>query len=166
MLNCAISSAPRNNAPPPSSPQTLRRSLNPPPELISLPQGSTVADLRAAATAAFADIYIIMAGFSAESMEGLASTSDKARVQARSSEHSARRPVEVRGRGADLTSEFRFEGGFEQWVVQCRCGTVDDDGERMVRDGYGCTPRTPHGSVNGLNGLGLDSQVTIRLGVV
>jgi hypothetical protein len=45
----------------------------------------------------------------------------------------ARVQVVVSGSGAELTSDWRFEGGLEQWVVGCACGTRDDDGERMVR---------------------------------
>ena len=40
--------------------------------------------------------------------------------------------VEVHGDGADLESEFRYQGGLDQWVVRCVCGTCDDDGERMI----------------------------------
>jgi hypothetical protein len=36
------------------------------------------------------------------------------------------------GAGADLGSEARFEAGLENWVVDCLCGTKDDDGERMA----------------------------------
>lgn len=36
------------------------------------------------------------------------------------------------GAGADLASEARFEAGLESWVVDCLCGTKDDDGERMA----------------------------------
>jgi hypothetical protein len=33
---------------------------------------------------------------------------------------------------------FRHAGGVEDWAVACRCGTRDDDGERMiVCDGCG-----------------------------
>lgn len=40
--------------------------------------------------------------------------------------------VVLAGTGAELQSDWRFEGGVEQWVVGCACGTKDDDGERMV----------------------------------
>lgn len=40
--------------------------------------------------------------------------------------------VAVQGVGVDPNSTWRFEGGLDQWVVNCACGTMGDDGERMV----------------------------------
>ncbi|KDO60815.1 hypothetical protein CISIN_1g041583mg, partial [Citrus sinensis] len=40
--------------------------------------------------------------------------------------------VWVRGWGLDLDTELRFEGGADDWTVDCVCGAKDDDGERMV----------------------------------
>lgn len=34
--------------------------------------------------------------------------------------------------GLDLEPRWRHAGGGEDWVVACSCGTVDDDGERMI----------------------------------
>jgi hypothetical protein len=37
-----------------------------------------------------------------------------------------------------FSCRFRHAGGVEDWAVACRCGTRDDDGERMiVCDGCG-----------------------------
>eukprot|EP00879_Flechtneria_rotunda_P004107 GHRR01004352.1.p1 GENE.GHRR01004352.1~~GHRR01004352.1.p1 ORF type:complete len:630 (+),score=360.21 GHRR01004352.1:155-1891(+) len=42
------------------------------------------------------------------------------------------------GSGLDSHPRFRHAGGVEDWAVQCCCGTLDDDGERMiVCDGCG-----------------------------
>ncbi|CAI5969883.1 unnamed protein product [Closterium sp. NIES-65] len=38
----------------------------------------------------------------------------------------------VRGSGMDAGSDLCWEGGSEGWVVECSCGTRDDDGEQMV----------------------------------
>ena len=52
-----------------------------------------------------------------ESVEGLAQSSDRSRVPLRAPSAA---PLELRGRGADSSSELRYEGGFEQWLVACR----------------------------------------------
>lgn len=31
-----------------------------------------------------------------------------------------------------LPCRFRHAGGVEDWAVKCSCGTLDDDGERMI----------------------------------
>lgn len=31
-----------------------------------------------------------------------------------------------------LLCRYRHAGGVEDWAVRCGCGTVDDDGERMI----------------------------------
>ncbi|CAE6074619.1 unnamed protein product [Arabidopsis arenosa] len=38
----------------------------------------------------------------------------------------------VKGFGLDIGTELRYEGGFDDWTVDCKCGARDDDGERMV----------------------------------
>lgn len=38
----------------------------------------------------------------------------------------------VRGTGIGLENRPRYEGGADNWVVKCKCGAQDDDGERMV----------------------------------
>eukprot|EP00976_Prorocentrum_cordatum_P080908 1184171-Prorocentrum_minimum.AAC.3 len=46
--------------------------------------------------------------------------------------HASGSVAQVSGSGAALDSDYRFQGGMEQWVVSCPCRTEDDDGERMV----------------------------------
>ncbi|XWS21716.1 hypothetical protein CRYUN_Cryun30bG0078500 [Craigia yunnanensis] len=38
----------------------------------------------------------------------------------------------VRGSGIDLDSSLRHEAGADNWIMRCKCGARDDDGERMV----------------------------------
>ncbi|CAN7044159.1 unnamed protein product [Brassica rapa subsp. trilocularis] len=38
----------------------------------------------------------------------------------------------VTGFGLDTWTVLRYEGGFDNWTVDCKCGAIDDDGERMV----------------------------------
>ncbi|KAK1361841.1 PHD domain-containing protein [Heracleum sosnowskyi] len=37
-----------------------------------------------------------------------------------------------RALGIDFDSELKYEGGADNWTVNCKCGTRDDDGEKMV----------------------------------
>lgn len=34
--------------------------------------------------------------------------------------------------GMDFETDLKYEGGADNWTVKCKCGTRDDDGERMV----------------------------------
>jgi len=101
----------------------------PPPELAFLPSDPTLGDLKRVASKAFRDLYIVLNEFRVTRVKGYEGMSDKTRLGWRKM-HGA--SVEVHGEGADLESEFRYQGGFEQWTVSCMCGTGDDDGERMI----------------------------------
>ena len=57
--------------------------------------------------------------------------------------------VTLSGCGDDLASEWRSQRGLETWVVSCRCGAGDDDGERMVAcDGCGIWMHTRCGGID------------------
>jgi hypothetical protein len=101
----------------------------PPPELCFLPSDPTLGDLKRIASKALRDLYIVLADFKVTRVKGYEGMSDKTRLGWRKM-HGA--SIEVHGEGADLESEFRYQGGFEQWTVSCMCGTGDDDGERMI----------------------------------
>jgi len=107
----------------------LGTETKPPPEMIFLPGDPTLGDLKRVASKAFSDLYVVLAKFKVTKVKGYEAMSDKIRLGWRkiSGAH-----VEVHGEGADLESEFRYQGGLEQWTVKCMCGTGDDDGERMI----------------------------------
>ena len=100
----------------------------PPPEVILLPADPTLAELKAAATKCFQDLYVVLGKFKVRTVVGLESAKETQKV----GKKVAGRRVEVHGEGADLQSEFRYQGGLDQWTVRCVCGTTDDDGERMI----------------------------------
>ena len=100
----------------------------PPPEVILLPADPTLADLKAAATKCFQDLYVVLGKFKVRTVVGLENAKETQKV----GKKTAGRKVEVHGEGADLQSEFRYQGGLDQWTVRCVCGTTDDDGERMI----------------------------------
>ena len=77
----------------------------------------------------FSDLYVVLAKYRVRHVIGFESTQEKARLNAKKI---AGASLEVLGDGADLESDFRYQGGLDQWIVRCVCGTCDDDGERMI----------------------------------
>ena len=109
--------------------QKIGTITRPPPELVFLPSEPTLGDLKRVTSKAFRDLYVVLSDFKVTRVKGHEGQSDKTRLGWRKM-HGA--SVEVQGDGADVASELRYQGGFEQWTVQCMCGTGDDDGERMI----------------------------------
>ena len=109
--------------------QRIGTITRPPPEMVWLPSDPTLGDLKRVASKAFRDLYVVLSDFKVTRVKGYEGVSDKTRLGWRKM-HGAF--VEVHGEGADLESEFRYQGGLEQWTVKCMCGTGDDDGERMI----------------------------------
>ncbi|KAH7298703.1 hypothetical protein KP509_25G054900 [Ceratopteris richardii] len=107
----------------------IGRRPDPPPELIVLPPHASVSELKREAEKAFRDTYYIMRNFKLEAVPSLQGVDDDDLLfgNMESGSH-----VVVQGSGIDLDSDLRYEGGSENWVVDCPCGTKDDDGERMI----------------------------------
>eukprot|EP00850_Spirogloea_muscicola_P006301 SM000030S11310 [mRNA] locus=s30:14120:25443:- [translate_table: standard] len=105
------------------------RSKDPPPELVLLPATATIDDLRRTASKAFRDVYLILEDFEVESLPQLDGLPEKMLLKG---QIDTRSPVLMQGLGADLKSQARYEGGTDEWSVDCVCETRDDDGERMV----------------------------------
>ena len=101
----------------------------PPPEIVLLPVPCTLGELKKEATTAFADLYVILSKFKVTAIKGYENLPDSTRLNKNSLQYAH---AEVMGEGADLESEYRYQGGLDQWVVNCHCGTNDDDGERMI----------------------------------
>lgn len=103
-----------------------------PPELLVLPSNATVGDLKAAATAAFREVYVMLKSFQAEALTEYGSLVDdsmalKFLVGSGGSVRVAGKCGSKHGMG-----RFRMERGVESWTVNCSCGARDDDGERML----------------------------------
>ncbi|XP_010554390.1 PREDICTED: PHD finger protein At2g01810 [Tarenaya hassleriana] len=97
-------------------------------ELVVLPQNSTVRELKSETEKALRDTYCVMETFEVlEIRNRELEKIDEGEVVGSETE-----VVMVRGFGLDRCTELRYEGGFDDWTVECRCGARDDDGERMV----------------------------------
>ncbi|KAL5697301.1 hypothetical protein ACHQM5_030853 [Ranunculus cassubicifolius] len=106
----------------------LTRPLGPGEPLV-LPPYVTVGELKTAAENTFKDTYCIMERATVREVEGLNYVDDDDIVFG-SIESGAH--IWVRGTGMDLDSTLKYEGGAENWLVNCSCGAMDDDGERMI----------------------------------
>ncbi|KAK9941519.1 hypothetical protein M0R45_007224 [Rubus argutus] len=102
-----------------------------PPELIVLPLNATLADLKNEATKAFQEVYAMFKRFEVEELYGCGSIKDsitaKLLVGTSGSVHLKGKCPAKHG-----LNRFRMERGIESWIVDCTCGTRDDDGERML----------------------------------
>ncbi|XP_042503063.1 PHD finger protein MALE MEIOCYTE DEATH 1 [Macadamia integrifolia] len=101
----------------------------PPGELVVLQPYATVGELKTAVEMAMRDTYCLMGKFEAMEVEGLGEL-ENGEVLFGAVESGAQ--VWVKGSGIELGTELRYEGGADNWTVDCSCGAKDDDGERMV----------------------------------
>ncbi|KAL6868327.1 hypothetical protein ACP4OV_015172 [Aristida adscensionis] len=103
-----------------------------PPELLTLPQKATVADLKVEATKSFRDIYLMLHTFVASELLDCATASETTQVKLLFGENGT---VRIQGRcvgGERRVGIYRMERGVDKWTVNCSCGAKDDDGERML----------------------------------
>lgn len=101
----------------------------PPGELVVVPPYTTVGELKVVAECAMRDTYCMMEEFVVREVEGVEGMEDE-EVLFGAVESGAH--VWVRGSGMEMVTELRYEGGADNWTVDCGCGAKDDDGERMV----------------------------------
>ncbi|KAJ6801144.1 putative PHD finger protein [Iris pallida] len=104
----------------------------PPPELLVLPVAATVADLKILATKAFQETYLIFQRLQVEQLLEYEYVNDCTNVKLLIGRNAV---VKVIGRcqgDERRLGQFRMERGLENWIVDCRCGAKDDDGERMM----------------------------------
>ncbi|KAL6001238.1 hypothetical protein ACLOJK_006970 [Asimina triloba] len=107
-----------------------RRWPPPPPELVVVPPYATVGELRAAGEEALRDTYCVLERLEAEGgVEGIEGEEEELLFGVAQSGMQVWLRAE---RGIDTRSKLRYEGGVENWKVDCPCGAKDDDGERMV----------------------------------
>ena len=105
----------------------------PPGELVMVPQNATIRELKSAAEKALRDTYFVMENFEVLEIK----KKDLEKIDETTGVKSDGNKIMmteflVTGFGLDTGTELRYEGGFDDWTVECRCGARDDDGERMV----------------------------------
>ncbi|KAM5550172.1 PHD finger protein [Rosa sericea] len=102
-----------------------------PPELIVLPLNATLADLKSEATKAFQEVYAMFKRFEVEELFGCGSINDSITAKLLVGTSGS---VDMKGKcpAKHGLNRFRMERGIESWIVDCTCGTKDDDGERML----------------------------------
>ncbi|KAL6228445.1 hypothetical protein ACLB2K_002395 [Fragaria x ananassa] len=102
-----------------------------PPELIVLPMNATLADLKSEATKAFQEVYAMFKKFEVEELLGYGSIDDSITAKLLFGTSGT---VQLKGKcpAKHGLNRFRMERGIESWIVDCTCGTKDDDGERMM----------------------------------
>ncbi|KAK1423601.1 hypothetical protein QVD17_18906 [Tagetes erecta] len=100
-------------------------------ELVVVPLHATIRELKAASEYAMQDTYCAMEKLKVKEIVELEGLDDNEVVFGAIESGSE---IRVRGFGVDLVtgSDLNYEGGADNWVVNCKCGAMDDDGERMV----------------------------------
>ncbi|XP_024961858.1 PHD finger protein At1g33420 [Cynara cardunculus var. scolymus] len=112
--------------------QTEETFVNPPPEHIIVSPNATIYDLKVEASKAFQEVYLILRRFQAEELVDYRGVDESTQIKLLFG--SKIETVGVRGKyvGKGSLSKFRMERGVETWMLDCRCGAKDDDGERML----------------------------------
>ncbi|XP_065856984.1 PHD finger protein At2g01810 [Euphorbia lathyris] len=86
----------------------------PPGEQVVVPENATVGEFKLMLQNALRDTYWLMDEFVVKDIE-----IDELKVW-------------VRGHGMNLDTKLRYQGGDNDWTIDCKCRAKDDDGERMV----------------------------------
>ncbi|KAM0861455.1 hypothetical protein ACQ4PT_045883 [Festuca glaucescens] len=103
-----------------------------PAELLTLPQTATVADLKMEAMRTFRDVYLMLQSFVPNQLLDCPTAGDTTQVKLL---FGAKGTVHIQGRcvgGERRVAIYRMERGVDKWTVNCSCGAMDDDGERML----------------------------------
>ncbi|KAI3824318.1 hypothetical protein L1987_05773 [Smallanthus sonchifolius] len=100
-------------------------------ELVVVPLHATIRELKAASETAMCDTYCVMEKLKVREIVELEGLDDDEVIFGTIESGSE---IRVSGFGVDLltASDLNYEGGADNWVVNCKCGARDDDGERMV----------------------------------
>mmetsp|Transcript_6229 Transcript_6229/g.15147 ORF Transcript_6229/g.15147 Transcript_6229/m.15147 type:complete len:249 (+) Transcript_6229:103-849(+) len=102
-----------------------------PCEILVLPEYSSVKQLKEEIGKAMRELYTIFENFEvSEIISGIRSA--KIADEARLCDLKIDKFIVVKGKGISTNTLFYHIGGLEDWIVDCLCGTKDDDGERMV----------------------------------
>ncbi|KAI3824319.1 hypothetical protein L1987_05775 [Smallanthus sonchifolius] len=100
-------------------------------ELVVVPLHATIRELKAASETAMHDTYCVMEKLKVREIVELEGLDDDEVIFGTIESWSE---IRVSGFGVDLltASDLNYEGGADNWVVNCKCGARDDDGERMM----------------------------------
>ncbi|XP_050230824.1 PHD finger protein At2g01810 [Mercurialis annua] len=103
----------------------------PPGEPVMAPECATVGELKLTVQCALRDTYCITDKFIVNDIKigELAIKEDQDLLKCGVKQGMQ---VWVRGCDLDLDTKLRYQGGDNDWTVDCKCGAKDDDGERMV----------------------------------
>ncbi|CAH8363505.1 unnamed protein product [Eruca vesicaria subsp. sativa] len=104
----------------------------PPGELVMVPKNATIRELKSAAEEAMRDTYFVMENFEVLEIKNKDLEKINESIGLISDGNKIMTEFLVTGFGLDTGTELRYEGGFDDWTVECKCGARDDDGERMV----------------------------------
>ncbi|CAD7700355.1 unnamed protein product [Ostreobium quekettii] len=100
----------------------------PPAMAVYVPERCDIEEAKRRIQAAFKETYLMFKDWSVVHIQGLRFGGRKSRLMP--VDEGA--VVKVKGKDIHNEPELRHAGGIEDWEVSCRCGTEDDDGERMV----------------------------------
>ncbi|XP_051141119.1 PHD finger protein MALE MEIOCYTE DEATH 1 [Andrographis paniculata] len=100
-----------------------------PREYVAVPLYATVGDLKLSVQKAMQDTYCMMEKMFVTEILEMEETRDEEVVFGAVE---SGRELSMRCCGLDMEESLRYQGGTETWTVRCKCGTSDDDGERMV----------------------------------
>uniref|UniRef100_A0A6N2NLL5 Zinc finger PHD-type domain-containing protein n=1 Tax=Salix viminalis TaxID=40686 RepID=A0A6N2NLL5_SALVM len=103
----------------------------PPGELLVVPQYASVDELKLMVQCALRDTYYVMDKFVVKDIQ-IGEIEEKECQDGVMCGVEQGLQVWVRGCGLDLDTKLRYQGGADDWTVDCGCGAKDDDGERMV----------------------------------
>lgn len=117
-----------------------------PPELVMVGREATIGEFKEAACQAFRETYLFLDTLNVDSVSQLAGLSESVPLidhlpgtleTLLTSEISLTPGTLLTtflllGSCVDASSGARFITGVDPWTVNCSCGTIDDDGERMV----------------------------------
>lgn len=122
----------------------------PPPMALDLTLDTDLGSTAVTFTRAFANAYVVLRNFipmlllpydGAKGWRGIDQATDATKLAALLAQVPAQHGraflpglpcLTLAGRGLDRSPAWWREGGQEDWVVDCSCGTNDDDGERML----------------------------------
>jgi len=102
-----------------------------PCEILVIPESSTVKQLKQEISMAMREMYTIFEHYEVTGIiSGIRNSplSDNARLR----DLKIDKFIVAKGKGISTNTLFYHVGGLEDWIVDCICGTKDDDGERMV----------------------------------
>ena len=103
-----------------------------PYEILVLPESSSVEQLKEAVCGAMREIYGVFEHFSVKDIISGIRTQSPVSDDTRLRNLKVDKFIVAEGTGMSNDNMLYHVGAVENWVVDCICGTKDDDGERMV----------------------------------